>query len=207
MGSKSYFNQVASDWDQMRAGFFPVSVREKAIEQIDIKAGMTIADIGAGTGFITEGLLNHPVQIMAVDESEIMLDTMRQKFAGQERIHYLLSESEALKLADHSVDHALANMYLHHVERPSAAIAELYRILKPGGKLVITDLDEHNHEFLRMEHHDRWMGFKRDDIRAWFKQAGFSTIEVDCVNANCCSSSSSGTESAKIDIFIAVGVK
>jgi ubiquinone/menaquinone biosynthesis C-methylase UbiE len=60
-------------------------------------------------------------------------------------------------------------MYLHHVELPSEAIKEMVRILKPGGKLVVTDLDEHAFEFLKEEHHDKWMGFRRDDIERWFK--------------------------------------
>jgi len=48
-------------------------------------------------------------------------------------------------------------MYLHHVEDPPAAIKEMVRILKPGGKIVITDADEHNYEFLRTEQQDRWL--------------------------------------------------
>ena len=48
----------------------------------------------------------------------------------------------------------MANMYLHHVEEPLSAIKEMIRFLKPGRKLVITDLYEHNLDFLIKEHHD-----------------------------------------------------
>jgi hypothetical protein len=60
------------------------------------------------------------------------------------------------------------------------------RILKSGGKIIITDLDEHNFEFLRTEHQDRWMGFKRDDVRKWFSISGLENISVECVGENCC---------------------
>ncbi|VVB68911.1 Methyltransferase domain protein [uncultured archaeon] len=89
-------------------------------------------------------------------------------------------------------------MYLHHVEVPPEAIKEMARILKPGGMLVITDLDEHCFEFLKREHNDHWMGFSRDDIRRWFEGAGLRDIAIGCVGENCCASSSCGSERAKI---------
>lgn len=52
-------------------------------------------------------------------------------------------------------------MFLHHVGDPYLAIGEVKRILKPGGKLILTDLDRHNHEYLRIEQKDRWLGFDR----------------------------------------------
>jgi hypothetical protein len=81
------------------------------------------------------------------------------------------------------------------------------RILKPGGKLVITDLDEHNFDFLRTEQNDRWMGFKREDISNWFLQAGLKNVKIDCADENCCSTSNCGCTEAKISIFIAQGTK
>ena len=207
MSSKNYFETVAQDWDNMRTGFFPTSVREKAISEMMIQPNMRVADIGAGTGFLTEGLVHFPIQITAIDESEKMLQVMAQKFERQSNVQYLVSEAENIKVADGSLDYALANMYLHHVERPAVAIAEIYRTLKPGGKLIITDLDKHDFEFLVTEQNDRWMGFERSDVEQWFKAAGFTSVKIDCVNANCCADSCDTDTSAEINIFIATGVK
>ncbi|MCS7287484.1 MAG: class I SAM-dependent methyltransferase [Anaerolineae bacterium] len=118
-----------------------------------------------------------------------------------------MGEAENLPVCDESVDYVFANMYLHHVESPFQAIKEMVRILKPGGTLVVTDLDEHSYEFLRTEQCDRWLGFNRQDIRRWLTDAGLKDVLVDCVGENCCAQSSCGCESASISIFIAVGVK
>jgi len=56
-GSRIYFETVAQKWDTMRQGFFSDAVREKAFEAAGAVAGKIAADIGAGSGFVTEGLL------------------------------------------------------------------------------------------------------------------------------------------------------
>ena len=81
----------------------------------------------------------------------------------------------------------------------------MVRILKPGGKLIITDLDEHTFAFLKEEQHDRWMGFKREEVRGWFTAAGLKNVAVESVGENCCAPSSCGGESASISIFVASG--
>lgn len=207
MGSEEYFTEVASQWDTMRQGFFSEAVREKAYSLAMVKEGELAADIGAGTGFVTEGLLQNGLKVIAVDRSGEMLDQMKEKFKGFEDVDYRQGEAENLPIGNDTVDYAMANMYLHHIDDPLAAIKEMVRILKPGGKLVITDLDEHNYEFLKVEHHDQWMGFKREDVKGWFFAAGLKNVVIDCAGGNCCATSSCGCDNASISIFIAYGVK
>lgn len=207
MASKKYFERVASQWDEMRQGFFTESVREKAFAVAGVESGKIAADIGAGTGFVTEGLIRKGLKVMAVDQSDAMLKEMRKRFAGVESIEYLVGESEKLPLPDESVDYAFANMYLHHVESPLKSIKEMRRILKPGGKLVITDMDKHTFEFLKREHHDRWMGFERQDVRRWFEEAGLKNVVVDCTEETCCAQPECGEEIARVSVFVASGEK
>ena len=207
MDSEDYFKKVANQWDTMRQSFFSEAIREKAYEIAAVKEGEVAADIGAGTGFVTEGLLQKGLKVIAVDRSNEMLDQMKKKFDSYEGPDCRQGEAEHLPIADDTVDYTMANMYLHHVENPLEAIKEMVRILKPGGKLVITDLDEHNHEFLRLEQHDRWMGFKRETIKQWLAEAGLKNIIVDCAGGNCCSTSSCGCDKASISIFVAYGKK
>jgi ubiquinone/menaquinone biosynthesis C-methylase UbiE len=206
MSSKDYFDQVASQWDAMRTAFFSEAVRETACAVAGIKPGQLAADIGAGSGFITEGLLQRGVRVIAVDQSQAMLSEMRRKFAGA-NLDLRLGEAESLPLDSASVDAVFANMYLHHVEHPALAISEMARLLKPGGRLVITDLDEHDFEFLRTEQYDRWLGFRRADLSAWLEQAGLVDWSVDGVGENCSAGSNCGSQTATVSIFVACGAK
>lgn len=206
MSSRAYFDEVAENWDMMRESFFPEAVRDEALAKAGVRAGEIAADIGAGSGFITEALLNAGLRVIAVDQSESMLRVMRQKF-GDAPVDYRVGSSQALPLQDGEVDYALANMYLHHVEDPAAAIREMARTLKPGGCLVITDLDTHDFQFLVDEHHDRWMGFAREDVSRWFVEAGLSAVEVTDAGCDCCATSACGTCDASVSIFLASGRK
>ena len=204
MSSKQYFDDVAGQWDEMRQSFFPESVREAAVACAGVRPGKHAADIGAGSGFLTEALLAAGAQVTAVDQSQAMLDVLKAKYPAVEARQ---GDSEALPLPVSSMDHVLANMFLHHVERPAETIKAMVEVLKPGGKLVITDLDSHDFQFLVEEQHDRWMGFERADVKAWFEAAGLSDVVVDCADSDCCATSQTGGEEAEISIFIACGTK
>lgn len=207
MSSENYFDNVAKEWDRMRESFFSEAVRNKAFSTADVQEGRVASDLGAGSGFITEGLLRKGLKVIAVDQSKAMISVMKEKFSDAEGIDFRVGDSKRLPIADEAVDYTFANMYLHHVESPLDAIKEMARILRPAGKLVITDLDEHAFEFLRVEHHDRWMGFKREDIKKWLTEAGLKNVYVDCVGENCCAQSSCGSASASVSIFVASGEK
>ncbi len=212
MSSLAYFDKVATQWDELRTQFFSDNVREKAMDAARVEPGKLAADIGAGSGFITQGLLARGVRVIAVDQSQEMLDVTSAKFAAAKvgdarNVEYRLGDADALPIADETCDYVFANMYLHHTEIPSHAILEMARILKRGGALVITDADEHNFEFLRAEHHDRWLGFKRAEIQKWFAEAGLGEIEVRDAEEKCSSTAANGNDQANVNIFLARGTK
>lgn len=98
-------------------------------------------DIGAGTGFVTQELINRKLSVIAIDQSKEMLDVLKQKFGSIGEILCLQADAYSLPIESDSVDYVMANMFLHHVEDPGQSISEMTRILKPGGKLIIADLD------------------------------------------------------------------
>ena len=204
--SKNYFDGIGAGWDRMQEDFFSEGVRERAFQVAEVESDRSAVDLGAGTGFITGGLLERGLRVIAVDQSAVMLDALRAKFSKTAKLDCRSGDAEQIPVDDACVDYCFANMCLHHVERPPQAIREMYRILKPGGRAVITDLDRHDHEFLRTEQHDRWMGFERDDVRGWFEESGFSNVDVSGIDEECCTSSE-GEETASISIFVASGKK
>src|SRR5262245_48336214 len=123
MSSQQYFDEVASQWDSMRESFFPDEVREIAISTARVAPGDLAADVGAGSGFITEALIAAGARVIAVDQSQEMLSVIQRKFADA-LVEVSQGSAEALPLRDGEVKQVFANMYLHHVEEPADAIRE-----------------------------------------------------------------------------------
>ena len=194
---------MASRWETLRGSFFSDRVREKAILAASVEAGGVAADIGAGAGFITEGLARRGVRVIAVDESVKMLDELRRRIPVS--VDCRVGSAERIPIDDEAVDYVFANMLLHHVDEPSRAIREMARVLRPGGIVVITDLDRHEFEFLRTEQHDRWKGFERESMLRWLRGAQLTNIAMESLGEDCSSKSSKGDAEATVGIFIATG--
>ena len=204
--ASDYFSRMAEQWDDVRAGYFGEAVREAAMAKAGLQPDWEVADVGTGTGFVAHGLAARVRKVYGLDASTEMLAVARRNLAAFDNVELRHCDGAALVLPDRSVDAVLANMYLHHCPDPLAAIREMTRLLRPGGRLVITDADQHDHEWMRAEMADVWLGFDRQQVRAWFTEAGLRDVEVDCTGSDCCATSEHGTAAA-ISIFVASGTK
>ncbi|CAB4243229.1 Ubiquinone/menaquinone biosynthesis C-methyltransferase UbiE [Methylacidimicrobium sp. AP8] len=204
-GSRSsarYFEEVAAEWDTLRKGYFRDEVREKALDLAAVRPGERAADIGAGTGFLTEALLARGLEVIAVDRSAAMLAQLEKKFGGRAGFRCLAGETEALPIESGTLDCAFANMVLHHVESPEEMIRELRRILKPGGRAVLTDFERHNFDFFLTEYYDRWPGFSPAEVASLFRAAGFAEVETGPLGETCQAESSAGVRGVVPIFFV-----
>ena len=181
-------------------------VRDEAIIQLKTVSGKIAADIGAGTGFMSEGLLDAELKVIAVDSSLEMIELMKEKFADIKEFKAVHTDPSAIKLDDDSVDYAFANMYLNKTEDPQAALKEILRVLKPGEKAAITDVILYKNDDAQKYYHHRWPGFSFPDLYDWFINAEFKNISIEKLSQYCSYKTESGEE-IKIEIFIACGEK
>ncbi|MEJ5198043.1 MAG: arsenite methyltransferase [Anaerolineae bacterium] len=203
------FVHKADRRDAHHVGCFSEAVRETAIAHAYLRPEMRVADVGCGAGFLTEGLAPLVEKVYALDSSTALLQEARRNLAAFANIIYLATDGNTLPLEDASVEAVLAHMYLHHCPDPAAAIREMTRILRPGGRLIIADLDRHPHEWLRAELADAWPGFVRGEVKEWLRAAGLVNVYVADTGQSCYAESQEQdtTSRAEIGIFVATGTR
>jgi len=180
--SEQYFNLIAG-----RLGKNHCPGRSwEAIGHLALRLvpAITVADLGAGEGLISQLIAHRAERVWCIDNSAKMVEvgTELAKKNGLANLTYKLGDIEQVPLPDKSVDLAILSQALHHASHPQTAVDEAFRILKPGGQLLVLDLKEHNFEKAHELYGDLWLGFKESALHGFLKKAGFQQVEVTAVS-------------------------
>ena len=120
-------------------------LRAAAVELLDPRPGQQLLDAGCGTGDVTRqlaALVGVKGGVVGIDPSITMLDEARRRTLGADGLAaFRLGDITALDARDGDFDGAYCERVLQHLTRPGAAIAELVRVTKPGGRIVVLDTD------------------------------------------------------------------
>jgi len=145
---------------------------------------MVIADLGAGEGAFSLLLAQRAQQVIAVDNSDKMVElgSALARRQGVPALEYRKGDLEAVPIGDGSVDLALFSQSLHHALHPERAIAEAWRILKPGGRVAILDLVQHRFAEARELYADVWLGFSEVELELMLGKAGFGNVHTAVVH-------------------------
>ncbi len=177
----AYFARNAHAWNEIRS----LQVEETAVEAaiLDLVGPDffdALLDIGTGTGRIIELLDGRFARAVGIDQSHEMLGLARTRLerAGITGVQVRHGDIYALSLPRDSFDLVTIHQVLHYLDDPARAIREAARVLRPGGRLLITDLSPHGLELLRDDHAHRRLGFSHGEITRALNQAGLQSVVV-----------------------------
>ncbi|MGB9082709.1 MAG: metalloregulator ArsR/SmtB family transcription factor [Desulfuromonadaceae bacterium] len=182
--SQEFFDRHARQWDDLARTLLPVpEYRQRLLEMVP--KGVSLLEIGVGTGVLLTELASRASQVIGVDHSPAMLTEARRRLTATvaDRVELRLGEMNHLPLPDASVECVVANMVLHHAADPPAVLAEIRRVLIPGGTLLLADLARHEREAAREQLADQWLGFEEDELAEWLKRAGFTAVTIEGIAA------------------------
>lgn len=169
--SREFFSESADRWDRVRAEMFGDRFHLTALLGL-LDPRLTFADLGCGTGQISEALAPFVQRVLAVDGSEAMLGAARDRLARFDNVELRRGDLEALPLEDASIDAASMVLVLHHLPRPVRAVEEVARVLRPGGHLLVVDMLPHERVEYQREMGHVWMGFSRENLDRMLRGAG-----------------------------------
>ena len=177
-----FFNEIAFKWDLLKKeilGSFNLNdTILKEISECDVAV-----DLGCGTGELMETLKTAANVVIGVDSSLNMLEMARERLdTGGDEFDLRLGELEHLPLKNGEADCAVISMVLHHLSKPETVIAEICRVLKKNGTLVVVDYDKHEDENMRKIYGDRWLGFSKDEVENILTAHGLRIDRIQSFN-------------------------
>jgi ubiquinone/menaquinone biosynthesis C-methylase UbiE/DNA-binding transcriptional ArsR family regulator len=175
--SQEFFASSAGQWDRLREELFGDRFHLAALGAL-AEGGWVAGDLGCGTGQVSATLAPFVEHVIAVDASAAMLDAARSRLAALPNVELRQGELEALPIDDGALDLATLMLVLHHLPEPRTAVAELARVLRPGGRVIIVDMLPHEHDSYKGQMGDIWLGFSEAQVTRILTEAGFGRVRV-----------------------------
>ncbi|WP_409343619.1 class I SAM-dependent methyltransferase [Paenibacillus sp. MBLB4367] len=118
----------------------------RTLKWFGLEDGMKVLEVGSGPGFVTEKLLAAlpKSQITALDVDDVLLEKAKQMLSHipESRLTFIKASVYNTELPDNHYDFVIARLIFLHLHDPLQAAEEISRVLKPGGKLIIIDIDD-----------------------------------------------------------------
>lgn len=160
-------------------------LRKTTVDAVLIRPGETVLDIGCGTGAVTllAKTRTKDGKVYGIDPAPEMISVARQKAARKKLdIDFRVGVIEALPFPDASIDVVTSSLMMHHLpaDLKERGLAEIYRVLKPGGRLLIADFLRPtgaflNHLFIAFTRH-HGLKYGIEDLQQPLRNAGFTQI-------------------------------
>ena len=175
--SQEFFSSSAGQWDRLRDDLFGDRFHLAALASL-ADPGWTVGDLGCGTGQVSAALAPFVGHVVAVDASAAMLQAAKKRLHDFENVDLRRGELESLPIDDARLDAATMMLVLHHVTEPERALAEVARVLAPGGRLIIVDMLPHERESYRQQMGHIWLGFSEEHLRRILTGTRFEDIRI-----------------------------
>jgi SAM-dependent methyltransferase len=173
--SQEFFSSSAGQWDRLRDELFGERFHLAALAGF-ADPGWVVGDLGCGTGRLTAALAPFVARVVAVDQSAAMLQAAKKRLRGLDNVDLRRGDLESLPIDDGRLDAATLMLVLHHLAEPDRALAEVSRVLRPAGPLLVVDMLPHDRESYRTQMGHVWLGFDEAHLGSLLAGAGFDDV-------------------------------
>src|SRR5687767_871928 len=196
--SQEFFATAAGNWDHLRSDLFGDAFYLWAVLGL-IDPTLVVGDLGCGTGQLTETVAPYVRRVISVDGSTDMLDAARQRLGGAKNVELRQGELESLPIDSGELDVAMLSLVLHYSAAPPRALAEVGRVVRKGGRVLVVDMQPHDRQEYQQQMGHVWLGFSEKQITRFLGGAGFGDVRVRALPAD--------PDAKGPALFAAVGIK
>ena len=181
--SEEFFATAAGGWDHIRTDLYGDAFYLWAVLGL-IDPAIVVGDLGCGTGQLTETVAPYVKRVVAIDSSDDMLDAARQRLGGAKNVEMRKGELESLPLDAAELDVAMLSLVLHYSPSPARALAEVGRVVRPGGRALVVDMLPHEREEYQQQMGHVWLGFTEKQMTRLLAGAGFDHVRIRALPAD-----------------------
>jgi len=183
------YAQLAQDYDDRWCFYITVTL-QATLKKVELHSGEHLLDIGCGTGALLEAIeKKYPDAFLAgVDLTQEMLDVAAKRLSA--KVHIEQSSASSLPFAAETFDVIVCCNMFHYIREPMVALQEIIRVLKPGGKVIITDwCDDYiicqlYNLFLRVFNQAHCKTYKQNEFYTLLSSSEFELINIDRYKIN-----------------------
>jgi SAM-dependent methyltransferase len=181
--SQEFFATAAGGWDHLRGELFGDEFFLWAVLGL-IDPNLVVGDLGCGTGQLTETVAPYVRRVISVDGSTDMLDAARLRVGGAKNVELRQGELESLPIENGELDVAMLSLVLHYSPAPARALAEVGRVVRTGGRVLVVDMLPHDRQEYQQQMGHVWLGFSEKQVARFLNGSGFDEVRVRMLPAD-----------------------
>ncbi|ELY61509.1 methyltransferase type 11 [Natronococcus amylolyticus DSM 10524] len=175
--ARLFYKYLSKVYDRINPFIWNEQMRSEALELLEFEPGATVLDVGCGTGFATEGLLEHVDAVYAVDQSEHQLEQAYAKFGKRAPpVHFHRGDAERLPFATDTFDVVWSSGSIEYWPNPILALREFRRVLKPGGQVLVVGPNYPENPIAQRLADAMMLFYDEYEADRMFKAAGFEDV-------------------------------
>jgi len=175
--ARVFYKYLSKVYDVVNPFIWNEEMRAEALGMLDVGAEDRVLDVGCGTGFGTEGLLEHTQHVHGLDQSVHQLEKAWGKLGKHDPVSFYRGDAERLPFRDDSFDVVWSSGSIEYWPDPVTALRELRRVTRPGGQVLVVGPNNPRTSMMQRVADAIMLFYDRTEADRMFREAGFQDVE------------------------------
>ena len=174
--ARLFYKYLSKVYDTINPFIWNEEMRDQALAMLDIEEGDRVLDVGCGTGFATEGLLQHTQNVHGLDQSVHQLEKAWAKLGKHDPVSFYRGDAERLPFEDDSFDVVWSSGSIEYWPNPVTALREIRRVVKPGGQVLVVGPNYPESAVMQKVADAIMLFYDAEEADRMFREAGYTDI-------------------------------
>jgi demethylmenaquinone methyltransferase/2-methoxy-6-polyprenyl-1,4-benzoquinol methylase len=175
--ARTFYKYLSQVYDRINPFIWNEEMRDEAIGMLGIEPDDRVLDVGCGTGFATEALIQESDHVYGLDQSAHQLERAFAKFGKRGSVRFHRGDAERLPFADDAFDVVWSSGSIEYWPNPVVALRDFRRVTKPGGRVLVVGPDYPRTTVFQKLADAIMLFYDEDEADRMFSEAGYTDFE------------------------------